>query len=175
MRLKEAAEAIAATGIKVGVLAVADDPSGNWMNGMFQAVPNLGNYVSGWVTHPYGTYGRTKLLGVIQQTAAHGAPSNIPIDVTEWGLSTDNGDCVYENYGYNPCMTYNEAAEQLKKSVAEIKSLAGNRLQLFLLYQVRDQEAAGASDEREAYFGLLQHEDQSKGAYTTAAQELLAL
>ncbi len=175
VRLKEAAEAIAATGIKVGVLAVADDPSGNWMNGMFQAVPNLGNYVSGWVTHPYGTYGRTKLLGVIQQTAAHGAPSNIPIDVTEWGLSTDNGDCVYENYGYNPCMTYNEAAEQLKKSVAEIKSLAGNRLQLFLLYQVRDQEAAGASDEREAYFGLLQHEDQSKGAYTTAAQELLAL
>jgi hypothetical protein len=175
VRLKEAAEAIGATGVKVGVLAVADDPSGNWMNGMFQAVPNLGNYVSGWVTHPYGTSGKGKILGVLQQTAAHGAPSNIPIDITEWGLSTDNGVCVYENYGLNPCMTYAEAAEQLKKSVAEIKSLVGSRLQLFLLYQVRDEENAGASNDREAYFGLLQHEDQPKGAFTTAVQELLAI
>ncbi len=109
VRLKEAAEAIGASGVKVGVLAVADDPSGNWMNGMFQAVPNLGNYVSGWVTHPYGTSGKGKILGVLTQTAAHGAPSNIPIDITEWGLSTDNGVCVYENYGLNPCMTYAEA------------------------------------------------------------------
>lgn len=175
VRLKEAAEAIGATGIKVGVLAVADDPSGNWMNGMFQAVPNLGNYVSGWVTHPYGTYGKTKLLGVINQAAAHGAPSSIPIDITEWGLSTDAGHCVSENYGFNPCMTYEEAAEQLKKSVAEIKTLAGRRLRLFLLYQIRDQQLLGVSTDREAYFGLLQHELQPKGAYTTAAQELLSL
>jgi hypothetical protein len=175
VRLKEAAEAISATGIKVGVLAQADDPSGNWLNGMYQAVPNLSNYVSGWVVHPYGTAGRGKILALLQQTAAHGAPSNIPVDVTEWGISTDNGDCVYENYGMNPCMTYGEAAEQMKKGVAEVKSLIGSRLQLFLLYQVRDQEAAGASNERESYFGLLQHEDQPKGAFTTAAQELLAL
>ncbi|HXB14155.1 MAG TPA: hypothetical protein VNV44_00295 [Solirubrobacteraceae bacterium] len=175
LRLKEAVEAIDATPNKVGVLAVADDASGNWMNGMFQAVPNLGSYVSGWVTHPYGTYGKTKLLGVLAQTAAHGAPSNIPIDITEWGLSTDNGVCVNENYGYNPCMSYAEAAEQLRRSVAEIKSIAGSRLGLFMLYQVRDQQNAGASNDREAYFGLLQHEDQSKGPYTSAAQELLAL
>ena len=175
VRLKEAAEAIGTTGVKVGVLAVADDASGNWMNGMFQAVPNLGNYVSGWVTHPYGTYGKTKLLGVLTQAAAHGAPSNIPIDITEWGLSTDNGVCVAENYGYNPCMSYTEAAEQLKRSVTEIKTIVGSRLRMFLLYQVRDQQTAGASNEREAFFGLLQHEDQPKGAYTTAAQELLAL
>ena len=175
VRLKEAAEAIAATGAKVGVLACADDPSGNWMNGMFQAVPNLGSYVSGWVTHPYGTSGKGKIQGVLQQTAAHGAPSNIPIDITEWGISTDNGVCVYENYGLNPCMTYAQAAEQLKKSVAEIKAQVGSRLQLFLLYQVRDQLLAGASNDREAYFGLLQHEDQPKGAFTSAVQELLAL
>jgi hypothetical protein len=175
VRLKEAAEAIGATGIKVGLLAVADDPSGNWMNGMFQAVPNLGNYVSGWVTHPYGTSGKGKLMGVLSQTAAHGAPASIPIDITEWGISTDAGHCVYENYGFNPCMSYGEAAEQLKRSVAEIKSWAGKRLRLFLVYQIRDQQSSGATNDREAYFGLLQHEDQPKGAYTTAAQELLAL
>jgi hypothetical protein len=175
VRLKEAAEAIGATGVKVGVLAVADDPSGNWMNGMFAAVPNLGNYVSGWITHPYGTYGKTKLLAVIAQAAAHGAPASIPIDITEWGISTDAGHCVYENYGFNPCMSYQEASEQLKRSVAEIKALAGKRLRLFELYQIRDQQLVGASNDREAYFGLLQHELQPKGAYTTAVQELLAL
>jgi hypothetical protein len=142
---------------------------------MFQAVPNLGSYVSGWVTHPYGTTARSKVLGVLQQTAAHGAPSNIPIDITEWGLSTDNGVCVYENYGLNPCMTYAEAAEALRKGLTELKSLIGSRLRLFLLYQVRDQQPAGASNDREAYFGLLQMEDQPKGAFTTAVQELLAL
>jgi hypothetical protein len=175
VRVKEAAEAIGATGIKVGVLAQADDPSGNWVNGMYQAVPNLANYVSGWVVHPYGTSGKGKIAGLLSQTAAHGAPSSIPVDITEWGISTDNGVCVYENYGLNPCMTYTEAAEQIKKSVAEIKAQIGSRLQLFLLYQVRDQQVAGASNDREAYFGLLQHEDQPKGAYTTAVQELLAL
>ncbi len=174
VRLKEAAQAISAAGSKVGLLAVADDPSGNWMNGMFSAVPNLGSYVAGWVSHPYGTYGRTKLQGVISQTAAHGASSSIPIDITEWGLSTDGSSCVYENYGFNPCMSYQEAGEQLKRSVAEIKAMLGNRIGLFLLYQVRDQQQPGASKEREAYFGLLQHEDASKGPYTQAAQEVLA-
>ena len=72
-------------------------------------------------------------------------------------------------------MSYAEAGEQLKRSVTEIKGLLGSRIGLFLLYQVRDQQVAGASKERESYFGLLQHEDQPKGAYTTAAQELLAL
>jgi hypothetical protein len=174
-RLKEAAEAVNASGVRVGVLAVADDPSGNWMNGMFQAVPNLGSYVGGWVTHPYGTSGKGKLLGVIAQAAAHGAPANIPLDITEWGISTDAGHCVYENYGFNPCMSYQEAAEQLKRSVAEIKTLGGSRLRLFILYQIRDQQLVGASSDREAYFGLLQNGLQPKGAYTTAAQELLAL
>jgi hypothetical protein len=175
IRFKEAAEAISATGVKVGLLADADDPTGAWMNGMFAAVPNLGSYVGGWISHPYGTGGKSKLTGIINQTAAHGASSSIPIDITEWGLSTDNGDCVTENYGLNPCMSYQEAGEQLKRSVTELKNMLGSRLGLFLLYQVRDQSAPGASKEREAYFGLLQQTDAPKPGYTQAAQELLAL
>jgi hypothetical protein len=175
IRFKEAAEAISATGVKVGLLADADDPTGDWMNGMFAAVPNLGNYVGGWISHPYGTTGKSKLTGILAQTAAHGASSSIPIDVTEWGISTDNGTCVYENYGMNPCMSYLEAAEQLKRGVNEVKSLVGSRLGLFLLYQVRDQAPAGASNDRESYFGLLQQSDAVKPVYTQAVQELLAL
>lgn len=173
-RFKEAAEAIAATGIHVGLLAQADDWTGDWVSGMYSAVPNLSQYVAGWTIHPYGPSWRSRLKDLIEQTTSHGAPSTIPIDITEWGLSTDNGRCLTENYGWNPCMTYQEAAETLRNTVSEMREMLGNRLGLFMLYQVRDQQATGASDEREAYFGALQHELQPKGAYTTAVQQLLA-
>jgi hypothetical protein len=52
--------------------------------------------------------------------------------------------------------------------------MLGSRLGQFMLYQVRDQENAGASNNMFMYFGLLQHELQPKGAYTVAAQEFLA-
>jgi hypothetical protein len=174
LRLKEASEAISASGSKVGLLAVSEDWTGDWMKGMFEAVPNLGSYIAGWISHPYGTGWRTKIEDIIKQASAHGAPASLPIDITEWGISTDNGRCLGENYGFNPCMTYQEAAETLRKNVAEIRSYLGSRMGLFLLYQVRDQAEPGKSSEREAYFGLLQHELKPKGAYTTAAQEMLA-
>ncbi len=175
VRVKEAAEAITASGVKVGVLATDEDWTGDWMNGMFAAVPNLGSYIAGWVTHPYGTGWRSKLETVVKQSAAHGAPASLPVDITEWGISSDNGLCLTENYGLNPCMTYQEAAETLRKEVAEIRAYLGSRQGLFLLYQVRDQSEPGQTNNREAYFGLLQHELKPKGAYTTAAEELLAI
>jgi hypothetical protein len=173
IRFKEAAEAIAAAGPHVGLLAVSEDWTGDWMNGMFSAVPNLGAYVGGWVSHPYGPGWKTSIEDIVHQAAAHGAPSSIPIDVTEWGLSTDGGRCLSENYGWNPCMSYQEAAETLSSSVAGIRQLLGSRMGLFLLYQIRDQAPSGANNEREEYFGALQHEMQPKGAYTTAVEQLL--
>jgi hypothetical protein len=174
IRLKEASEAISAAGQKVGLLAVSEDWTGDWMNGMFSAVPNLGSYVAGWVSHPYGSGWRNKIEGIMKQTAAHGASANIPIDITEWGIANDNGHCLSSNYGLNPCMSYQEAAEVMKRNVAEIRQLLGSRQGLFMLYQVRDQALTGTSTNRESYFGLLQHELQPKGAFTTAAEELLA-
>jgi hypothetical protein len=174
IRLKEAAQAISAAGVKVGMLAVAEDWTGDWMDGMFSAVPNLGSYLAGWVSHPYGPGWKSKFEDIANQAASHGAPSTIPIDVTEWGLANDNGRTLSENYGYNPSMSYQEAASTLRSTVAEMRAWLGSRVGLFFLYQVRDQQTSGASSEREAYFGALQHEDQSKGPYTQAAQELLA-
>jgi hypothetical protein len=52
--------------------------------------------------------------------------------------------------------------------------MLGSRLDMFMLYQVRDQEATGAGNQRESYFGALQHELQPKGAYTTAVESLLS-
>ncbi len=174
VRFKEAAETISASGMKVGLLAVSEDWTGNWMNGMFSAVPNFASYVAGWISHPYGPGWRTKIDDIISQAAAHGAPSTIPIDITEWGLSSDNTSCVDDNFEYSTCMTYAQAAETARKTVTEIGALLGSRSGLFMLYKDRDQALPGASNDREYYMGALGPELQSKGAYTEAVEELLA-
>jgi hypothetical protein len=174
VRLREASEAIKATGMKVGVLAVGEDPTGDWMNGMFSAVPNLGSYVGGWVSHLYGPEWRIKLEDLINQSAAHGAPATIPIDVTEWGMAGENTTCVTEDYGWNPCMNYQETGETLRSSVGGIRKMLGSRLGLFIFYQLRDERNAGETQSPFYYFGVLQKDWQPKGAYTTAAEEILA-
>jgi hypothetical protein len=172
-RLEEAAEAIAATGIHVGLLAQDDDWTGDWMNGMYAAVPNLSQYVAGWTIHPYHSW-RSRIEDLLAQAAAHGAPTSIPIDVTEFGLPTDNGNCLSENEGYNNCMPYREAATILRNTVSEMRQLLGGRLGMFMLYQVRDQQNTGTSTDDEEYYGALQHELQPKGEYTTAVESVLA-
>jgi len=176
IRFKEAAEAIRAVNPHVFLLAQGD--SGNdgstWLSSMFKAVPNLASYVGGWTIHPYTTNWRERLETLVSETAEHGAPSSIPIDITEWGLSTDNGKCVTENYGWNPCMTYSEAAATLKQTVAEMRTLLAGRLHLFMLFQIFDQEPAGSSENREGYFGALQNNLEPKGAYTEAVAQLMA-
>ncbi len=176
LRFAEAVSAIRSTNPSVGLLAQGDAGNANsaWVENMFKAVPNLGGLVAGWTIHPYGPEWRGRLETLIQQTAAQGAPSTIPIDVTEWGLSSDNGHCLTENYGWNACMNYQEAGEALSETVSEMRQMLGSRLDMFMLYQVRDQEATGASNQRESYFGALQHELQPKGAYTTAVKSLLS-
>ena len=87
-RFSQAHSAIAMTNRSVGLLAQADDGgsgSANWVNHMFDAVPNLGTMVDGWTVHPYGPRDRwqPKINRLIMQTSAKGASSRIPIDVTE--------------------------------------------------------------------------------------------
>ena len=94
--------------------------------------------------------------------------------MTEWGLTSDNGRCLSENYGWNPCMSYQEAAEALSRTVGEMRQALDGRLGQLLLYQIRDQKPSGQSSNREDYFGALQRELQPKGAYTGAVEALLA-
>jgi hypothetical protein len=174
-RLREAAEAVEATGTGVGLLAQEDDETGDWINGMYAAVPNLTKYVAGWVIHPYGgeAYNRDRFADLIAQTAEHGA-SAIPIDATEWGVTTDNGNCLAFNEGLNPCMTYEEAAQTLRSTVSWMTKLLGSRLHDFFIYQVRDQQPTGRATNWQDYFGALQHELQPKGAYTAQVESLLS-
>jgi hypothetical protein len=174
-RLREAAEAINASGMHVGMLAQEDDETGDWINGMYSAVPDLTKYVAGWVIHPYGgeQYNRGRLEELINQTAQHGA-STIPIDATEWGVSTDNGRCLSYNEGLNRCMTYEEAGLVLKSTITWMSKMLGNRLGDFFLYQSGDQDITGQSADWQGYFGVLQHNLAPKGAYTAQVEALLS-
>jgi hypothetical protein len=162
----------------VGLLAQADDAntgSANWVNGMFDAVPDLGTRVAGWTIHPYGprTKWEPRLDRLVAQTGARGASSSIPIYVTEWGLASDNGRCLSDNYGWDPCMSYSAAATALHGTVADMRAKYGARLRAFFLYQGHDQRASGATTEREHYFGALRSDLGDKGGYSAEVRALM--
>jgi hypothetical protein len=172
--VKEAAVAVSPYGDVV--LAQAEDGGSGtsvWVDEMFASVPALSSYVGGWVIHTYGTGGPAKLERMIAQLAKHGE-TKLPIDVTEDGIASDNGRSLSNNFGFPTNLTYAQAGQLLTEHVSKLEKIAGSRLRSFLLYQDRDQKATGTSSEREAYFGALQRNSASKGAYTTAVKALLA-
>jgi hypothetical protein len=180
-RFVQAHDAIALTGRQVGLLANADDggsASANWVNHMFRAVPNLGQYVDGWTVHPYGPRERwkPKLDRLIMFTGARGASSRIPIDVTEYGISSDNGAHLGDNYGWAPNATYSQAAADLRSTVAGMRAdpAIGPRLRLFMIYAAHDLGTPRSSADRERYFGVLQANLADKGAYTAEVRSLFA-
>ena len=180
-RLADARSAIAMTGKPVGLLAQADDGgsgSANWVNHMFQAVPRLASMVDGWTVHPYGPRDRwkAKLDRLVWQTGANGAPASIPIDVTEYGISSDNGSSLSDNYGWSSNSTYDQAAMQLESAASGMRSdpVFGRRMRLFMLYAAHDLGAPRSSYDRERYFGALQANLAAKGSYTAEVRRLLA-
>jgi hypothetical protein len=178
-RFVEARAAIREADPGVDLLAQADPASSEsaaWIDGMFDAVPDLGEHVGGWTVHQYGPRQRwePRIDRLVDQTVARGASDDIPIWITEWGLSSDDGRCLSDNYGWDPCMSYADAATALRESVAQMRAEYGDRLRAFLLYQGRDQLPPGASPEREHYFGALRSDGTPKGEYTDAVRALLA-
>jgi hypothetical protein len=179
-RFAEARAAIDKTGRDVGLLAQADDGgtgSSNWVNHMFRAVPKLGQLVAGWTVHPYGPRSRwkPKLDRLIWSTAANGAPASIPIDVTEYGISSANGTPLTDNYGWPTNLTYAQAAAALDQTIAEMRSdpAIGPRLRDFMIYAAHDLRPQGTTADREQNFGALQDNLAGKGAYSTEVRDQL--
>jgi hypothetical protein len=178
LRLKDAQIAIAAANPKVGLLGQIDDAntgSQNWIDGVFAAVPDIGTRVTGWSIHPYGPRStwEPRMDRTLAWAAARGAPASIPLWITEWGLSTDNGRCLSDNYGWDKCMTYATAATALTTTMRDMRSKYGSRLRAAFLYSGRDLRTSGASTEREHYFGALHSDMSDKGAYSAAVRTLL--
>ncbi|CAA9492320.1 MAG: hypothetical protein AVDCRST_MAG30-1442 [uncultured Solirubrobacteraceae bacterium] len=173
LRFKDAYDAIAAGGVKVGLLAQSDDWTGMWLGGNYAAVPDFHRYVDGFTMHPYGNTAMNKVRDNLKQMAIYGVPTSIPIDITEWGLATTGGTCLTDNYGLDKCMTFDTAAVAMRDTVKEFRTLLGSRLRSFMLYQVRDQRMPGVTIEREHYFGALTYDAGEKGAFTSEFRSLL--
>ncbi len=174
-RVKDAALAIRAANPAVGLLAVGDQYSGRttWVDSMFQAVPDLGSYVAGWTVHPYGKEWSVGMDTMLAAFARHGAPAR-PLYATEMGFSTDDGRCLSDNYGWNKCMGFPEAATSLHATVTAMRARYGTRLAAIYLYAATDQSPPGETSDRERYFGALRLDRSPKGAYTTEVKQLLA-
>ncbi len=167
LRLQEAHAAIVAANPTVGLLAIgeADGAQGNWVRFMFEAIPQLGDLVSGWTVHPYGPRWSDRMDAALANLRARGAPDTTPLWVTEWGLATDDGRCLDNNYGWDPCMTYDQAAETVRTVLPAMRERYGSRLAAIYVYQAHDQRDPGTSTNREHYFGGLTARGAPKGAY----------
>lgn len=175
LRFKDAHVAIQSANPRVGLLAVGDTPGnwGTWMSSMFNAVPDLGQRVAGWTVHPYGPDWQSRIDGTLNNAKAQGAPATIPVHVTEFGVSSDNGRCLSDNYGWNKCMTYDQAGSTLTQSIQSMRSRYGSRLQSLYVYHAHDLANSGASSDREAFFGALKLDGSAKGGLTTAVRSFL--
>jgi hypothetical protein len=174
-RVRDAAVALRGTGVQLLVQADgggSSDPT--WVQAMFAAVPNLDDYVHAWTVHPYGPNGNAQIDAMLAALAAVGASSSTPFSISEWGLATDNGRELSDNYGYPKNMTYAEAAKTLRGALTTWTQHYGQRFAQFILYQDTDQRASGLRSDREAYFGVLRRYGGDKQAYTVQARALLA-
>lgn len=175
-------ESVKAVNSQVGMLAQADDGgtgSRAWVDGMFEAVPDLASRVAGWTVHPYGPRSRweRRLDNTNSWTTGRGN-DNIPIDITEYGIATDNGRTLVDdkgmpsNYGWPANLTYSDAARNLRLTAEDIDARYP-RLRRFLIYQDYDLRASGTTSNYQHYFGALKQDLTAKGAYTAEVQGLL--
>jgi hypothetical protein len=176
LRAKDAITAIKAANPSVGLVVIGDnaEKGQTWVQNMFKAVPDLGSRVAGWTIHPYGPDWASRIDDTISSTAAAGAPSSVPIFITEWGISSDNGACLTQNYGWDKCMSYNAESSALQTTLAGMQARYGKRIGAFYLYQVHDQKTAGATNDAEGYFGVEQSNGAAKGTYTATVEADLA-
>jgi hypothetical protein len=159
---------------KVGLLAVADDSgSSEWADNMYEAVPDLTSRVAGWIEHPYGPDYKTWIGNLLKSVGEHGG-GRLPMFVTEFGISSDDGRCLDDNYGWPKCLTYQQAAERLRQSIAGMRAAYGRQLAQVLLFSQVDAKPSGTTSDREAYFGAVRSDGADKGALTTAVRDLLA-
>jgi hypothetical protein len=179
VRVKEAAEALNPHGI--GVLAQAEDGgsgSANWVHEMFAAVPNLSHYVAGWTIHPYSnqhsstqpdTYGVPKMERMVSNLAEEN-DTTTPIDVTEWGVASDNG-APLDN---GTSLSYTEAGRIAETTIPKLVTAAKRHpIATFLVYQLRDERPQGYSSDHEYFFGVFNNAGGSKGGYTSALAKLM--
>jgi hypothetical protein len=179
-RFALAASAARGANPKVRLLAIADGNSvPAWNTNVAKGAggaQTLDGLAGGFTIHPYGNQWRARIDGTIGALGAVGIRDlTNRLQITEWGLSTDNGRTLSDNYGWNKAMNYDEAAHTLHDVAGQLEALYGGRLAQFFLYAAHDLYPSGTQTGRESYFGALQSNGTTKGAYTTEAMAQLAI
>lgn len=187
LRAKEASIAMQGTG--VGLLIQGDDGLNNsgWIGYLFSAVPDLKTRIAGWTLHPYGpalgsalTDGspawttNTRCDRINSQTTAAG-DTTTPFFITEYGLATDDGLTLADNYESKLNMTYAEARTAMNEVEAVWATKFGSRLTYRSYYRDFDNSAHGATTNREAYFGVVKYDLTDKGQFTNDMRARFAL
>lgn len=171
-RAKEASIAAKGAGVDLYVQADEANQVDEWIDQMYDAVPDLHAYAAAWIVHPYGPRWRRMVDLAIYRTEKRGAP-RIPIAITEYGIANDGGRCLNDNYGWPKCLTSEQAAEILERVVREMRA-EYPRIRQFILYNNHDLRPPGTDAEREHYFGARRSDGGSKGAFTETAERLMA-
>lgn len=169
-RYKTALTAIRTVNPKLPLIAVGDSANTNHRPALktFQAMKAIGVTPNAIQIHPYGPNYMNRLTDAKRDLAEVGWP-DVPIWVTEVGVSTDNGNPLNNNYGWNTSMTYDEAAATLTRLTTDLGNAGVKRI---VVYMGTDYRAPGTSNEREWYFGLTKHDGSDKGSLTRTAREL---
>jgi hypothetical protein len=168
-RAKEAVDAIHYFGNpNVGLLVQGDNGGcgcSQWVDGMFSAVPDLNHRIAGWTIHPYGPKSRYGPIidQTVRDTAKHG-DTTLPFFITEYGIATNNGQCLDSNYNWPTCLTYQQAADSLRGAIADLHQTYGRRLAELYIFEQRGMGSDPKS--REDNFGALKSDGSPKGVFT---------
>jgi len=170
-RAADAARAVDAANPAVGVLVElesGDTDKSTWIDAALGAGgPDLVRLLHAPVTHAYGPDWRRELDQDFRFVAKWGLSK--PFFMTEWGISTDNGPALSDNYDFPTDLTYAAAAALLAGNVDQMATVPGELKQV-LLYQVHDQREPGETTDREGYFGIVNADGAHKGPYTAVAR-----
>jgi hypothetical protein len=174
-RARDAANAIRAANPGVGLLVQGDNGgsgTSQWVDGMFAAVPNLNQLIAGWTIHPYGPKSRYGpiMSQAVRDTAKHG-DATLPFFVTEFGISTNNGVCLDSNYNWPLCLTYQQAADNLRAAILDMHQTYGPRLAALFIFEQRDMAVDAKG--REANFGAVKPDGSEKGPFTATIRDLI--
>lgn len=167
-RALAAAQAINTANPAVGVLVELEGGDSNqsvWIDKVLTAGgATLKSLMRGPVIHLYGPAWQTKLDLNRGFLAAQGVTK--PYYITETGISSDNGRNLSDNFGYPTNLTYSQAAVRHQ---AAIEGMAGqpSKIKQAIIYNNHDTANPGASNDREAYFGITTAPFGDKGAITT--------
>ena len=141
--------------------------------------PQIHNKVDAWVFHHYGpiTGGHTaKILGMLDAVEQRGAPTTIPIFITEDGIGSANGATLTNTHGWpsGSYETYAQAAvsHQNKLNALLAHPRIGDRLAVWMIWSDRDGQAVGTTNNAYYYMGTLKVDNSDKGAYSTFARNL---